>query len=179
MLNEVIQQIIISNVIQLVIRFWSKKLRNLDGLLFDWKLFSITTAAFCGGVQIVSPVPSVPERVQTLVGSCVVIPCSFAPPAPHPVKGRKERVDVRLRFRGGGYVFSLQSIAFNSKDRDQVSRDFRGRTSLFGQIADGDCSLKMERISQDDSRMFEISLKRGEDLLWGKPTSFNLDVSGQ
>ncbi|XP_030012845.1 sialic acid-binding Ig-like lectin 5 isoform X2 [Sphaeramia orbicularis] len=128
------------------------------------------------GVQALSPVPSVPDHVQALVGSCVVIPCSFTPPAPHPLRMRKERVDVRLRFRGGGHLFPLRSTAFNSEDRDQVSRDFQGRASLFGQITNGDCSVKIERISQDDSRTFEIALKKGDDLLWGKPRSFNLDV---
>nr|XP_019948234.1 PREDICTED: B-cell receptor CD22-like [Paralichthys olivaceus] len=128
------------------------------------------------GVQAVSPVPSVPDRVQALVGSCVVIPCSFAPLAPHPLRGRKERVDVRLRFRGGGHLFSLRSTAFNSEDQSQVSRDFQGRTLLFGRITEGDCSVKIERISLDDSRMFELALKKGDDLLWGKSSSFNLDV---
>ncbi|XP_037642107.1 sialoadhesin isoform X1 [Sebastes umbrosus] len=136
----------------------------------------IFAAALWRGVQAVSPVPSVPDHVQALVGSCVVIPCSFTLPAPHPLKGKKERVDVRLRFRGGGRFFPLRSTAFNSEDRDQVSRDFQGRTSLFGRITDGDCSVKMERISQDDSQVFEITLKRGDDLLWGRPRSFNLDV---
>nr|XP_020445831.1 uncharacterized protein LOC109954678 isoform X3 [Monopterus albus] len=120
----------------------------------------VFAAALCAAVQAVSPVPTVPDHVQALVGSCVVIPCSFTPLAPHPLKGRKERVYVRLRFRGGGYLFPLRSIAFNSKDRAQVSRDFRGRASLFGRITDGDCSVKIERISQDDSRMFEIALNR-------------------
>uniref|UniRef100_A0AAQ5XUU5 Ig-like domain-containing protein n=1 Tax=Amphiprion ocellaris TaxID=80972 RepID=A0AAQ5XUU5_AMPOC len=133
-------------------------------------------AALWRGVQAVSPVPSVPDRVQALVGSCVVIPCSFTPLAPRPFRGRKERVDVRLRFRGGGHFFPLRSTAFNSEDRDQVSRDFQGRTSLFGRIADGDCSVKIERIRQDDPQVFEIALKTGDDLLWGKPSSFNLDV---
>lgn len=144
-----------------------------------WEMIfcSITTAALWVGAQTASPVPSVPDRVQALVGSCVVIPCSFTPP--HPLRGRKERVDARLRFRGGGHLFPLRSTAFNSEDRDQVSRDFLGRTSLSGRITEGDCSVKMDRISLDDSRMFEIALKRGDDLLWGKPRSFNLDVIGE
>ncbi|KAJ4931420.1 hypothetical protein JOQ06_025716 [Pogonophryne albipinna] len=132
-------------------------------------------AALWRRVQAVSPVPSVPAHVQALVGSCVVVPCSFTPQTPHPLKGRK-RVDVRIRFRGGGHIFSLRSTAFNSEDRDQVSRDFQGRASLFGRIADGDCSVKIERISQDNSREFEMALKRGDELLWGKPRSFSLDV---
>lgn len=148
-------------------------------VLVNGFLFCLTAAALWRGVQAVSPVPSVPDHVQALVGSCVVIPCSFTPLASHPLKGRKERVDVRLRFRGGGRFFPLRSIAFNSEDRDQVSRDFQGRTSLFGQIADGDCSVKIGRISQDDARVFEIALKKGDDLLWGKPRSFNLDVVGE
>ncbi|KAI3361270.1 hypothetical protein L3Q82_013453 [Scortum barcoo] len=136
----------------------------------------IFAAALWRAVQADSPVPSVPDRVQALVGSCVVIPCSFTPLAPHPLRGRKERVDVRVRFRGGGRFFPLRSTAFNSEDRDQVSRDFQGRTSLFGKITDGDCSVKIGRISQDDSRVFEITLKKADDLLWGKPSIFSLDV---
>lgn len=143
----------------------------------DRFLFSIMSAALCRVVRTVSPVPSVPDRVQAMVGSCVVIPCSFTPLALRPLK--RKRVDVRLRFRGGGYLIPLQSTAFNSKDKDQVSRDFIGRISLFGQIADGDCSLKIEGITQDDSRAFELSLMGHEDLLWGQPKRFNLDVVGE
>lgn len=142
-------------------------------------LFSITAAALWSGVEAVSPVPTVPDHVKALVGSCVVIPCSFTPLAPHPLRGRKERVDVRLRFRGGGKFFPLRSTAFNSEDRDQVSRDFQGRTSLFGKMADGDCSVKIERISQDDPQVFEIALKKRDELLWGKPRSFSLNVVGE
>ncbi|XP_037308644.2 sialoadhesin isoform X1 [Pungitius pungitius] len=145
---------------------------HVDTVFLVWTL--IFAARLWRTAHGVSPVPSVPDRVQALVGSCVVIPCSFPPPAP--VRGRAERVDVRLRFRGGGPFFPLRSTAFNSEDRDQVSRDFQGRTSLFGRIQDGDCSVKVERISQDDSRVFEIALKKGDDLLWGRPKSFKLDV---
>nr|XP_040021869.1 sialic acid-binding Ig-like lectin 14 isoform X1 [Gasterosteus aculeatus aculeatus] len=145
---------------------------HVDTVFLVWPL--IFAARLWRTVHAVSPVPSVPDRVQALVGSCVVIPCSF--PAPAPLRGRTERVDVRLRFRGGGPFFPLRSTAFNSEDRDQVSRDFQGRASLFGRIQDGDCSVKVEKISRDDSRVFEITLKKGDDLLWGRPKRFNLDV---
>nr|XP_040021870.1 sialoadhesin isoform X2 [Gasterosteus aculeatus aculeatus] len=144
---------------------------HVDTVFLVWPLIF---ARLWRTVHAVSPVPSVPDRVQALVGSCVVIPCSF--PAPAPLRGRTERVDVRLRFRGGGPFFPLRSTAFNSEDRDQVSRDFQGRASLFGRIQDGDCSVKVEKISRDDSRVFEITLKKGDDLLWGRPKRFNLDV---
>lgn len=140
---------------------------------------SPSAAALWRGAQAVSPVPSVPDRVSALVGSCVVIPCSFTPPPARSPRGRKERVDVRLRFRGGGHLFPLRSTAFNSEDRDQMSWDFRGRTFLLGKITDGDCSVKLERVSVDDSHVFEITLKRGDDLLWGTPRTFRLDVLGE
>uniref|UniRef100_A0A8C5GX74 Ig-like domain-containing protein n=1 Tax=Gouania willdenowi TaxID=441366 RepID=A0A8C5GX74_GOUWI len=116
-----------------------------------------------------SPVPSVPNHVRALAGSCVVIPCSFTPAPPRPPKGRKEKTDVRLRFRGGAYLFPLRSTAFNSQDRDQVSRDFQGRASLVGRTADGNCSVKIERIRRDDPRVFEVALKAEEDLLCISP----------
>nr|XP_043873576.1 B-cell receptor CD22 isoform X1 [Solea senegalensis] len=133
-------------------------------------------AALWTEIQAVSPVPSVPDCVQALAGSCVVIPCSFTPAAPHPLRGRKQRLNVRLRFTSGGLFFPLRGVAFNSEDGNQVSRDFQGRTSLFGQMTDGDCSVKIERVTMDDSRLFEIALKTGDDLLWGKPRSFSVDV---
>lgn len=60
-----------------------------------------------------------------------------------------------------------------------VSRVFQGRTSLFGKSVDGDCSVKIERITESDAQEFEIALKRGDDLLWGRPKSFTLHVVGE
>lgn len=142
-------------------------------ILYVVSWFSVTAAAMWRGVQAVSLVPSVPDRVQALVGTCVVIPCSFTPPGL--LKGRKERVDMRLRFRGGNHFSLLRTTVFNSQDRVDV----RGRTSLFGRITEGDCSVKMEKISRDDARAFDIALKRSDDLMWGRPRRFILDVVGE
>ncbi|XP_047214583.1 sialoadhesin [Girardinichthys multiradiatus] len=132
------------------------------------------------GVQAVpsvpQPVPSVPDRVQGVVGSCMVIPCSFTPAAPHPIRGLKERVDVRLRFRGGGPIFPYWSTAFNSESKEQVSRNFLGRTLLFGRMSNGDCSVKIEQLRADDPKVFELALKKGSDLLWGMSRSVNVDI---
>lgn len=146
---------------------------SCTSILYVVSWFSVTTAAMWRGVQAVSLVPSVPDRVQALVGTCVVIPCSFTPPGL--LKGRKERVDMRLRFRGGNHFFLLHSTVFNSQDRVDVS----GRVSLFGRITEGDCSVKMEKISRDDARVFDISLKRSDDFPWGRPRRFVLDVVGE
>lgn len=88
-------------------------------------------------------------------------------------------VSIRLSFRDGGQFFPLRVTVFNSEDKDQTTRDFQGRATLFGRITEGDCSLKIERIRMNDARVFEIALKRADDFLWGKPRRFNLDVVGE
>lgn len=149
-------------------------------VLFYFFLILVTTAALWRGVQTVSSVPSVPDRIQALVGSCVIVPCSFNPVAPQVHrKAKKEVVSIRLSFRDGSQFFPLRITAFNNEDQNQTSRDFQGRTTLFGRITDGDCSLKIERIKMDDARVFEIALKRAGDFPWGKPRKFSLDVVGE
>ncbi|KAK0149150.1 Sialoadhesin [Merluccius polli] len=119
-----------------------------------------------------SPVPSIPDRVLALAGSCVVVPCFYTLPAPGRSGGGS--VAVRLRFRRGGR-FSLRSTAFNSENPSHVTREFFSRTSLSGQISEGDCSLRLDPVRLEDSRSFEITLKGPED--WGTPSIFTLEVS--
>lgn len=88
-------------------------------------------------------------------------------------------VSVRLSFRDGGQFYPLRVTAFNSENKDQMGRDFQSRTTLFGRITDGDCSLKIEKLRMDDARVFEIALKKADDFLWGKPRRFSLDVVGE
>ncbi|CAL8248278.1 unnamed protein product [Lota lota] len=121
-----------------------------------------------------SPIPSVPDRVRALAGSCVVVPCSYILPAPRRRGGG--RVAIRLRVRGGGR-FPLWSTAFNSEDPSHVTREYLRRTSLYGRISEGDCSLKLVPVHLEDSRPFEIALKGPEEGHWGTPRVFTLEVS--
>lgn len=84
-----------------------------------------------------------------------------------------------MKYRSMNPFFLLLSTAFNSEDRSQTSLDYLGRTSLFGQTSDGDCSVKIERVREEDARVFEIALKRSGDGSWGKTRSFTLDVLGE
>lgn len=142
-----------------------------------WGFFS-PAEAVRSSIQAAAPVPSVPERVQAVAGSCVVIPCTFTPS--DAILGLwRRRVEVRMSFRTRGPFFSLRSIAFNSENKGQVSEQFQDRVSLFGTTSGGDCSLRVEQIQRNDAQGFEISLKRREDEHWGKARKFALEVLGE
>ncbi|CAB1333470.1 unnamed protein product [Coregonus sp. 'balchen'] len=123
----------------------------------------------------VSPVPSVPNLVPALAGSCVVIPCSFTPPASHSVLGRQgSEVGVMLRYRTTGYIFPLRSTAFSTDDKFKVSKEFLGRTSLWGNTDDGDCSVMIDRVHLADSYVYELALKGRGQKDWGEARSVGL-----
>lgn len=84
---------------------------------------------------------------------------------------------VRLRFREQT-IFSYQwRTAFNSEDPRHVTGKFLGRTSLSGQISEGNCSLRLDPVHLEDSQRFEMVLKAPEDRRWGTPRFFTLEVS--
>lgn len=152
-------------------------------VLFNWfekwmifRFFS-PAAAVQNAVQAAALVPLVPERVQAVVGSCVVIPCTFIPP--DAILGLwRSRVEVQMIFKSRIF-YPLRSTAFNSENKGQVSEQFQDRVSLFGQTSGGDCSLRLEDIHLDDAQKFEISLKRTQDRFWGKARKFTLEVLGE
>nr|XP_057940043.1 sialic acid-binding Ig-like lectin 14 [Doryrhamphus excisus] len=145
-----------------------------DSLMWTLLVF----AAMLDGVRSRPPEPTIPDRVLAVAGSCVLVPCSFTPGASSRPPSRKERVDVRMRYRASGdFVFRQSRTAFNSEDAQQISGDFRGRTSLTGQVLEGDCSLKVDRLSVDDMRVYEVSLKTSGDSSWGRARSFTLVVA--
>ena len=72
----------------------------------------------------------------------------------------------------------MRSTAFNSQDPSHVTREFLRRTTLYGPISEGDCSLRLDPVRLEDSRDFEVALKGPEEGHWGTPRVFTLEVSG-
>ncbi|XP_061633120.1 sialoadhesin [Phyllopteryx taeniolatus] len=130
-------------------------------------MWPLLFAALFTGVQASSLEPSMPDRVLAVVGSCVLIPCSYSP-------SERIRPEVNVRLRDHSR-FRQSRVAFNSDDMEEVTDDFRGRTSLLG-LVDGDCSLKMDAVSVEDAWTYEVALKKTGDSVWGRAKSFSLDV---
>ncbi|KAJ8404976.1 hypothetical protein AAFF_G00328970 [Aldrovandia affinis] len=115
---------------------------------------------------------SVPERVPALSGSCVVIPCSFTAST---VRSKPFQYQVRLRYRS--HMLFLRSTAFSNEDHSQVHPAFRGRTALSGDPTQGDCSVRIEGVTVEDQRLYEVWLKERGASEWKKSRQVILDVS--
>ncbi|XP_061572558.1 sialic acid-binding Ig-like lectin 13 isoform X2 [Cololabis saira] len=85
----------------------------------------------------------IPSSVTGLLGSCVVIPCSFN--YPDPQKTHPEFTGIWVN-DADGYIFHPQG--------SPMLQQYRGRTKLVGNIRDKNCSLKIERLQESDSGSF-------------------------
>ncbi|XP_035862214.1 uncharacterized protein LOC116049324 isoform X2 [Sander lucioperca] len=110
---------------------------------------------------IISPVfteewrADVVKKLDALVTSCVVVPCSFT----HP----KENLPTS-RLRGIWHRSTDRDQRIYYEDRTQVLENFRGRTKLLGQLGQDNCSLEITNIKDHDNGpfCFRIELARTE-----------------
>lgn len=130
---------------------------------------------------------TVPERVSALLGTCVLIPCSFSQLQRQPME-----VEVRLLYHWTtpmGALFptmprlalSSASGGSNSGEDDEsassrVHKDFRGRVALTGDTSKGDCSLTVSDVRQKDASNYVLEIRRRGDKNWSKK-AFQMDVS--
>ncbi|KAG9283781.1 B-cell receptor CD22-like isoform X1, partial [Astyanax mexicanus] len=77
----------------------------------------------------------VPESVTAVEGSCVTLPCSTSP--------HSHVVWYLHRQLSSPVVYST-----NQKD---ILKKFKGRTSVTGDPAEGDCSLRIDRVQPEDN----------------------------
>lgn len=86
-----------------------------------------------------------PASITGMRGSCIIIPCRFSYSTSQPSNLRV----IWYLFQSNGY-----SPAFDAR-KNVISR-FNGRTSLVGSVAEGNCSLKIERLemSHNQDRLY-------------------------
>ncbi|KAJ0000279.1 hypothetical protein NQD34_012121 [Periophthalmus magnuspinnatus] len=96
---------------------------------------------------------SVLKNIEALVGSCVVVPCSFS----HP----KESLPTS-RMRGLWHHSRDMKHLIYYEDSTMVMENFRGRTRLLGELGKGNCSLEIKEIKDHDNGpfCFRIELAR-------------------
>ncbi|KAF5880163.1 myelin-associated glycoprotein-like, partial [Clarias magur] len=126
------------------------------------------TGCLCWSVRA-GLVPTVPDHVLAMQGSCALIPCSF------PSVNRSDvGVAVRLRYRFPSW---RRHTAFSSDLADQLESKFRGRVTLRGALSTGDCSLIITDVSTSDPETYELELKERPGS-WGGVKSIKVSVTG-
>lgn len=92
---------------------------------------------------------SVVKNLDALVGSCVVVPCSYTLPKEQRNLGR-----TGIWFRS-----SQQNERIYSEDEDDVLDSFRGRTKLLGHLNQNNCTLEITDIKDHDTGSFCLQIE--------------------
>ncbi|KAI5625526.1 hypothetical protein C0J50_14740, partial [Silurus asotus] len=88
-------------------------------------------------------IAEVPQSINGLAGSCVVIPCLFKYP------GAERKTS---HFKGIWYTNSYETV-FHT-ETSKISSTYQQRTSLLGDLGHRNCSLKINPLSSSDSGPF-------------------------
>ncbi|XP_073457913.1 uncharacterized protein [Aquarana catesbeiana] len=83
-----------------------------------------------------------PKTMITLEGSCVVIPCKFT------------YANLKPVIKGLKYTKSKWGEIYNSKNSSLVPKSFLGRVSLVGDLAKGNCTIKIKNVSFQDDGLY-------------------------
>ncbi|XP_062322143.1 B-cell receptor CD22-like [Osmerus eperlanus] len=105
-------------------------------IAFSFFLRAVQTSASSWTAEVPSP-------VSALLGSCVVIPCSFN--YPEPQKKSSEVTGIWAKE-------TLKKIYH--PDRSSVLQDFKNRTQLVGDLQVKNCSLRIDPLHQSDTGPF-------------------------
>ncbi|XP_072250621.1 sialic acid-binding Ig-like lectin 13 [Leuresthes tenuis] len=91
---------------------------------------------------------SVPNSVKGLLGSCVVIPCNYD----YPQKAVTEFTGI--------WMYNDSHVIFHP-EKNKIQQDYRGRTSLLGDVSNRTCSLKIDPLRRNDTDpfFFRIEIK--------------------
>ncbi|XP_062841242.1 myelin-associated glycoprotein-like [Trichomycterus rosablanca] len=90
----------------------------------------------------------VPKSVTAVKGSCVLVPCKSPP----------YKVLHWYKYQSRGYP------TVYAKNTDEIIDQFRGRTSVPGNANEGDCTLRIDNIRQQDNVEVYVYFTRYEDI---------------
>ncbi|XP_072317577.1 sialic acid-binding Ig-like lectin 13 [Eucyclogobius newberryi] len=93
----------------------------------------------------------IPSTVKALVGSCVVIPCTFDYPPPN------EEV---IQFTGI-WIDESSHVIYHPEERKALVQ-YRNRTKLLGDLRHKDCSLKIYPVQKKDKGSYHFRIEIAE-----------------
>nr|XP_033770552.1 sialoadhesin-like isoform X2 [Geotrypetes seraphini]XP_033770553.1 sialoadhesin-like isoform X2 [Geotrypetes seraphini]XP_033770554.1 sialoadhesin-like isoform X2 [Geotrypetes seraphini] len=139
-----------------------KLISSVKELIPEGRTMDLSTCAFILIILQASFQPSFtqtwsswqPASIQAMKGSCVVIPCRFTYPGHR--RTSREFDAAWYQYRSTGYP-----EVYNSKN--SVQGEFKGRTSLSGDLGNSTCSLKIDNVRHSDSDTYYTWIDPGSN----------------
>ncbi|XP_019220672.1 myelin-associated glycoprotein isoform X2 [Oreochromis niloticus] len=117
-------------------------------MVLQWSLFFMYICIKVTPTEASSWTAAVPSSVKGLLGSCVVIPCSY---------NYKEPQKYPKTFTGIWYNDNNQVICHS--DASKTSSQFRNRTKLLGDLSKKNCSLMIDKFTKRDAGTFHFRIE--------------------
>nr|XP_009682786.1 PREDICTED: sialoadhesin-like [Struthio camelus australis] len=111
-----------------------------------------------------------PEALQGLMGSCVVIPCTFSYPSS--VSASAGIVAIWYKDYNG-----QKTVVYHSAAQDEVDDGFRNRTRLLGDPAEHNCTLLLWEVTPEDSGTYRFRFEIVDGDRWSAEQDVVLMVS--
>uniref|UniRef100_A0A3Q1I544 Ig-like domain-containing protein n=1 Tax=Anabas testudineus TaxID=64144 RepID=A0A3Q1I544_ANATE len=119
-------------------------------------VFCLLLSVICSPVLTGEWKAEVVQKLDALVSSCIVIPCTFTYP---------ENNLPRSKLRGIWHLKSDKNQRVYHEDNTRVLENFRGRTKLLGNLGQNNCTLEITEIEDHGNGpyCFRIELAENED----------------
>uniref|UniRef100_I3K7R1 Myelin-associated glycoprotein n=1 Tax=Oreochromis niloticus TaxID=8128 RepID=I3K7R1_ORENI len=116
--------------------------------VWQWLLFFICICVKVTQTEASSWTIDVPSSVKGLLGSCVVIPCSYNYP------------NAKVQTFTGIWTNDGNQVIYHPTESKMLEQ-YRRRTKLLGDISKSNCSLMIENLQQNDGGPFHFRIELG------------------
>ncbi|XP_039885383.1 sialic acid-binding Ig-like lectin 14 isoform X1 [Simochromis diagramma] len=116
--------------------------------VWQWLLFFICICVKVTQTEASSWTIAVPSSVKGLLGSCVVIPCSYNYP------------NAKVQTFTGIWTNDGNQVIYHPTESKMLEQ-YRRRTKLLGDVSKSNCSLMIENLQQNDGGPFHFRIELG------------------
>ncbi|KAK2844404.1 hypothetical protein Q5P01_011063 [Channa striata] len=114
----------------------------------NWCLFFVCICFKVFQTEASSWTLTVPSKIEGLLGSCVVIPCTYNYPDPS---------KTPTKFTGI-WKCKDNKVIYHTDARN-IAKEYEGRTQLVGDLSQKNCSLQIDNLQQNDNGPYHFRIE--------------------